>query len=202
MKFLHLTEPDHYFQQCMDLYHSEFNYEIREPDEVFTQSFNLKRKDEERYHFIAAYEDDTLYGFIAFHLEVTYRIGYIVYLVVNPEVRGKQIARQLMNEAEDIMVKLCENNGTVLEHIMLECEKDADGNSPLDSFYTKFGFSKTNFNYYQPGLHDDAPVPMNLYLKTSSKTEALTAIQHIYRVKYIQCNDIESETIDHLLAVM
>ncbi|MFC6293071.1 hypothetical protein BHU61_11400 [Macrococcus epidermidis] len=202
MKFLHLTEPDHYFQQCMDLYNAEFDYEIREPIEVFTQSFNVKRKDEERYHFIAAYEDDTLYGFIAFHLEVTYRIGYIVYLVVNPEVRGKQIARQLMDEAEDIMVKLCENNGTVLEHIMLECEKDGDGNSPLDSFYKKFGFSKTDFNYHQPGLHEDDPVPMNLYLKTSNKTEARTAIEHIYRVKYIQCNNIDPKTIDHLLAEM
>lgn len=202
MKFLHLTETDHYFQKCMALYDTEFDYDIQEPIEVFHQSFKLKQQDEERYHFIAAYYDDTLYGFIAFHLEITYRIGYIVYLVVNPEFRGNQVARQLMEEAEDIMVKLCENNGTTLEHIMLECEKDAQSNSPLDTFYKKFGFSKTTYNYHQPGLHNDAPVPMNLYLKSNDKLTAKTAIEHIYRVKYIQCNQINPETIDALIDVM
>ncbi|MCU7557905.1 GNAT family N-acetyltransferase [Macrococcus capreoli] len=202
MKFLHLTEADHYFHKCMDLYQSEFDYEIREPVEVFEQSFNIKRQDEERYHFIAAYEDDTLYGFIAFHLEITYRIGYIVYLVVNPEVRGKQVARKLMAEAEEVMVKHCENNGTTLEHIMLECEKNDAGKSPLDKFYKKFDFVKTNLNYHQPGLHNDAAVPMNLYLKTSHHPTAKAAIEHIYRVKYIQCNQIKPEIIEALISEM
>lgn len=202
MKFLHLTEADHYFNKCMTLYDTEFDYDIREPIEVFHQSFNIKKQDEERYHFIAAYEDDTLCGFIAFHLEVMYRIGYIVYLVVNPEVRGQQIARQLMNEAEDVMVKLCENNGTTLEHIMLECEKDEDGNSPLDAFYKKFDYKVTDYNYYQPGLHNDAPVPMNLYLKSSNPDNSKAAIEHIYRIKYIQCNQINPETIEALIETM
>ncbi|WP_414042063.1 GNAT family N-acetyltransferase [Macrococcus animalis] len=202
MKFLHLTETDHYFQKCMTLYDTEFDYDIREPIEVFEQSFKLKQQDEERYHFIAIFEDDTLYGFIAFHLEIMYRIGYVVYLVVNPKVRGKQIARQLMNEAEDIMVKLCENNGTSLEHIMLECEKDNDGNSPLHTFYEKFGYSKLDYNYHQPGLHNDEAVPMNLYLKTNDYDSSKKAIEHIYRVKYIQCNQIKPEIIETLIDAM
>ncbi|WP_414047384.1 GNAT family N-acetyltransferase [Macrococcus equi] len=202
MKFLHLTETDHYFHQCMDLYRTEFDYEIREPVEVFDHSFDIKKRDEERYHFMAAYLDDELCGFIAFHLEVTYRIGYIVYLVVKPQVRGKQVARQLMDTAEDVMVKICENNGTSLEHIMLECEKDEDGNSPLDTFYKKFGFAKSDINYYQPGLHDDAPVPMNLYLKTSDQQTSKEAIQHIYRVKYTQCNKIDEAIIEQLIHQM
>ncbi|MCE4956712.1 GNAT family N-acetyltransferase [Macrococcoides caseolyticum] len=202
MKFLHLTETDHNFHECMNLYNNEFDYEIREPVEVFDQSFNIKKKDEQRYHFIAAYEDDTLQGFIAFHLEITYRIGYIVYLVVSPKARGKQIARMLMTEAEEVMVKLCENNGTSLAHIILECEKNSEGISPLDAFYKKFGFSKTDYHYHQPGLHNDDPVPMNLYLKTSDKQRVKPAIEHIYRVKYIQCNQINPEQIEQLIAMM
>lgn len=199
MKFIHLSETDHYFNQCMALYSDTFNYEVREPIEVFDASFNLKRKDEQRYHFIVALEGEDLVGFIAFHLEVTYRIGYIVYLVVNPKYRGKQVARQLMSEAEEVMVKYCEHNGTTLEHIMLECEKDENGFSPLDTFYKKFGYERSQFNYHQPGLHNDAPVPMNLYIKSENPSNIKAAIEHIYRIKYVYCNHIDTQIVDALI---
>lgn len=203
MKLISLNSTDHYFNQSMELYTKEFPAEICEPVEVFYKSFDLKSKNYERYHFVVAYEDNTVLGFIAFHLEVTYSIGYIVYLVVNEKARGKNIARTLMNEAEQTMKTLCEENGTTLKTIMLECEKDAHGKSPLAGFYDKFGFEQYEINYYQPGLRSDAPVPMNLFVKSlESHNNQQFAIEYIYRTKYGTCNEIDEHIINDLLSNM
>ncbi|QNR08954.1 GNAT family N-acetyltransferase [Macrococcoides canis] len=203
MKIISLNSADHYFNQCMALYTKEFPKSICEPIDVFYNSFDLKHQDFERYHFIAAYENNTLLGFTSFHLEVMYNIGYIVYLVVSEEARGKNIARALMNEAEFIMTTLCEKNGTTLNTIILECEQDESGNSPLESFYEKFGFYLYDIHYYQPGLHNDAPVPMNLFVKTIiNNSSPQRSIEHIYRTKYIHCNKIDPAIVEDLIQEM
>ncbi|WP_157820112.1 GNAT family N-acetyltransferase [Macrococcoides caseolyticum] len=203
MEIISLNSANHYFNECMALYTKEFPESICEPIDVFYNSFDLKHQDFERYHFIAAYENDTLLGFASFHLEVMYNIGYIVYLVVSEEARGKNVARALMNEAEIIMKSLCEQNGTTLNTIMLECEQDAAGNSPLESFYEKFGFYLYDINYHQPGLHNDAPVPMNLFVKNIiNDSSPQLAIEHMYRTKYILCNKIDSVVIEDLIQQM
>lgn len=186
-----LTEPNHYFEQAMELYKSEFPSAIREDKQVFLESFKVKQQDSTRYYFLCTIQDEQVTGFITFHYEKQYSIGYIVYLVVNPAFRGQHIAVQLMNEANQIMNKA--------KYIMLECEKDSDGNSPLDQFYSKFGFEKADYTYVQPGLQGGHPVPMNLYVKGTMDESLRPAVAHIYRVKYSETNHINPKLLEEYI---
>lgn len=197
MEIKYITEPDHYFEQAMAIYTQAFPMDIQEDIEVFNESFNLKHQDESRYHFICAVDKEEVTGFISFHLETEAKIGFIVYLVVNPLYRGQQIASDLMHAAEEIMLEHCPN----LQMIMLECEKEADGSSPLHQFYQKYGFELTTLPYLQPGLHQPLPLPMNLYVKTIGKFDEEN-IYYIYKVKYTKTNLISPDLIDSYIEHM
>lgn len=186
-----LTEPNHYFKQAMELYHEEFPLHIREDTQVFIESFQLKQQQRDRYHFLCMIEEERVAGFITFHYEPADAIGYIVYLVVHPDFRGQHIAVQLMHAAFHLMKQA--------KYIMLECEKEPNGDSPLHQFYNKLGFEKTNYNYVQPGLQGGEAVPMNLYVKGPQDESLKYAVAHIYRVKYRETNHIDSSLIDQYI---
>lgn len=188
---IQLTEPNNYFDEAMKLYQQEFDEDIREDVNVFKESFRLPN---ERYYFLCYLINDHVAGFITFHYEPAYRIGYIVYLVVDPRYRGYSIAAQLMHEAERVMDQT--------HYIMLECEKDASGHSPLDAFYKKFGFKAADFNYVQPGLHGGPPVPMNLYVKGAHDDKLIASVSHIYKVKYGQTNHIDLSLLEQYISAM
>ncbi|UTH13782.1 GNAT family N-acetyltransferase [Macrococcus equipercicus] len=183
MTVINITE-DFYFEEAMTLYGQTFPAEIRESEEVFRRSLQLLN---DRYQFIGLTIDDQLAGFITFHVEKDYHIGFIVYLVVHPAYRGQHVASRLLAYAEERMTAI----DCSLETIMLECEKDQYGVSPLESFYKKFNYVKYPIFYMQPSLQNNDPVPMNLFIKKIKKSRQLfLAITQMYIAKYHDANGI------------
>lgn len=196
--FKFVDSTDDLFKEAMKLYNKSFDEEIREDIDVFERSFKLNKTDDSKYHFLVALKDGKFSGFISFHLEKEAHVGYIVYLVVDPKYRGQRISEQLMNEAERIM----KMHDPSLSFIMLECEKDVDGKSPLESFYRKFDFYPLDIDYLQPALHGGNPVPMNLFLKTfnhDSRETKLDAIKTMYLEKFNKTNRVREELLNEYM---
>ncbi|TDM10439.1 GNAT family N-acetyltransferase [Macrococcus lamae] len=193
--FVNITKST-FFDEAMALYGETFPINIREPEQVFLNSMSLS---DERYHFVGMVIADKLVGFITFHLEKQYHIGFIIYLVVHPDYRGRNIAAKLMNYAEERMSSI----DTDLESIMLECEQDENRNSPLEPFYKKFDYHKYPIYYMQPGLRDDQPVPMNLFVKTiKDSRQRFLAITQIYTAKYHEANGISLTKLQDYISTM
>lgn len=195
MKFIDIT-PHYFFDEAMTLYGQTFPYEIRESEDVFLNSL---RMGSERYHFVGIKIDDRLAAFITFHIEKDHHVGFIVYLVVHPDFRGQKLAAKLIAYAEARMLTV---DGR-LETVVLECEKDAFGSSPLESFYNKFDYHCYPIFYMQPGLHGDAPVPMNLFIKQLHDSSTIfLAITQIYIAKYNEANGISLTTLQDYISRM
>lgn len=198
LTFKSIDSTDDLFEEAMKLYNTSFDEEIREDVEVFERSFELNKENCSKYHFLVALKNDKFSGFVSFHLEKEAHIGYIVYLVVDPEYRGQHIAGQLMQEAERIM----KTYDPSLSFVMLECEKEASGKSPLESFYRKFDFHPLDIDYLQPALHGGDPVPMNLFLKSFNQTSddtQLNAIKAMYLEKFSKTNLVSTELLNEYM---
>lgn len=199
MNFVSVTSQDDYFEQAMHIYHEAFDEDIREDIGVFEAGFQIKEQDARRFHFICAVNEKRVLGFINFLVDPYTKTGYIVYLVVDEKARGQQLAKQLMNVAFQTM----EQSAHSIDTIFLECEKDNNGVSPLDAFYKKFGFELSSVNYHQPGLRNDIPVPMNLYIKhVAQNPHYLDDIITLFTSKYHQYNGIELELLKPLVHKM
>ncbi|MGA8937652.1 MAG: GNAT family N-acetyltransferase [Acidobacteriaceae bacterium] len=86
---------------------------------------------------ILAEENDSLAGFLIFHLDGTdrERMGYIDTLDVSPEFRRRGIAKLLMREAE--RQALAEGCAALVLHVFT-------GNEPAIQFYTSNDFVRSN----------------------------------------------------------
>lgn len=121
--------------------------------------------------FLTLAEDEGPLGFAYFELLEEARMGYIVYIAVDGERRGRAVGSRLL---EDVVARLDEaskDRGIACDGVMLEVERVEDAHDEADRaererrmrFFAKHGACLLTSGYRQPPAQPAFPsVPLNL----------------------------------------
>lgn len=203
-----------HLDKVLQLYNESFPFEVREPHDTFIHSLQYATDCfPNSFRLIIGFQDEELVAFSTGHYLAAVNTGFIVYIAINPLMRGKGIGSQTLLKMEGILnedAKLAGMpalNALVLEaeapentHTMMEKEECLSRNQ----FFHKNGFKQNlDLEYVQPPLHnDDKSIPLNLFIKVSKKSQLdkeyiKRIIQAIYHEKYFKVNQIDKEVLSH-----
>lgn len=205
-----------YWCVAMELYDDSFPIEVREPHDVFVRSIEQgKVIAPSTYHFLVGLdENDQLAGFAAAHYLSEVNFGFIVYIVVNPSLRGQGTGAKLLRQVEFLLEQDAKKaHQKSLQGILLETEKEEIVHTDEDRqdcikrnlFFSKQGYVlMQNVLYLQPPLHpaDHTCVPLNLFVKMLSQVGALSEtelrriVSAIYKEKYGRMNLIPQSVLE------
>ena len=205
---------DHYLKQAFALYNAAFPVELREDHQVLLDSLK-NNGDPEGFCFLTGLLDGNVVALATAHYLADINIGFIVYIVTDPDIRGKGTGKETLKKVEEILNERAIRNGTGgLDAMLLETEKEEDAVSLQDKeecqkrarFFNRNGYVKQeNQLYLQPPLHgENQGVPLHLYVKYLGeegwgREEIHQAIYSIYKGKYLAVNRININSLNRCL---
>lgn len=138
---------DKYFQRFHELMEREFSTEDLIPMEQHKRQFALGERPNAKYkpHILLAVNasGQVLGGVVSYYLNFG-RLGYIEYVVTDPQIRSKGVGRKLLQEVEQTMKNKYKAVGTILETSFVKDEGfNADEflkSMKRDKFYRRAGY--------------------------------------------------------------
>jgi GNAT superfamily N-acetyltransferase len=208
-----------YLDDALTLYDHSFPLEVREPHNVFLKSLEYAgTRTPNTFRFLIGMEDHQLVSLATGHYFANINAGFIVYLVANPDMRGKGIGQQTIMRLEKLLNQDAIVAGkTSIDSIFLETEMQELAHSEMEKedcfkrerFFNKNGYKKiSEIEYLQPPLHSGgSEVPLNLFAKSFNqagvgKNDVKAAVQTIYKEKYSHVNGIDNGVLEKCLYKM
>ncbi|MGD7045691.1 GNAT family N-acetyltransferase [Jeotgalibacillus proteolyticus] len=210
-----LTHLDRVFE----LYDQAFPIEVRESHSIFVNSIEYARnKKPNNFRFLVGFEGEQLVSFATGHYFAEANIGFIVYIVNDPFVRGKGLGAKTLLKLEELLNKDAVLAGNKqLKAIILETEtqemvhtkEEKEDCIKRNRFFERNNYKQyERIDYLQPPLHlGDINVPLNLFIKNQQRIEITeaeirVAIRAIYKEKYYVVNQIDKNVLNKCLEKM
>lgn len=153
------------------LYEASFEVVLRLPTAFLREAVaSPKRHGKTRFLTLAEDEEGPL-GFAYFELLESARMGYVVYIVVNPARRGRAVGSALLQDVVGRLADEAKNQGCACGGVMLEVERVEDAHDEADRaererrlrFFAKHGARVLTSGYLQPPAQPGFPsVALNL----------------------------------------
>lgn len=197
-----------YWEPALALYEQSFPIEVREPADVFVQSWSA----EAGFHFLIGVEDGQVAAMATAHFMEDVRVGFVVYLLVNPQVQSRGLGAQMLAYAEAVLGEDARAAGCELRGMVLETEREEDMETEEERidcqrrmrFFARNGYERlAGVAYVQPPLtpESESVVPLHLLMKrfpgqwVGSEQEIRDVIRSMYRNKYGKANGISDEVL-------
>jgi len=194
------SEADPLFWPALEFYVESFPRDEREAlsrvSKVARGAPELCECPEHRVHMAVADVDGRLGGIRYFSYDARAKLGFFIYLAVEPEFRKHGIGTQLVEYGKEVCQRDAEEMGSTLEAIFFECERPELAETPEDRkirddrirYFLNRGAVIVSKDYYQPALGPDrASVPLWLLaypLSSDLNWSELVAAFHRYCLGY------------------
>ncbi|ETI66258.1 GNAT family N-acetyltransferase [Neobacillus vireti] len=203
-------------EKALIIYDQAFPIEVRESHNIFFESLQYaKCRKPNSFRFLVGFEGGQLVSFATGHYLADTNLGFIVYLVTNPDVRSKGLGSKTLLKIEELLNKDAISAGNVsLRAIILETEKQELVHTEEEKvdcikrsrFFERNGYYQyKEINYIQPPLHNgECNVPLNLFINKNdiSKEEIKDFIRVMYQEKYCLVNGIDKKVLRTCLKEM
>lgn len=201
-------------QQALQLYQATFPPELLEPTGVLLRGIELGGElAPSAYHFLIGTDDSGhVVAMATVHYLARVKMGFVVYLLVDPAARSKGLGGQLLAEVERRLRQDAALQGERLRGIVLETEREEDMHDEqerLDAvrrtdFFKRSGFVQMEgICYLQPPLEPQSreTVPLHLFIRTCdgeaspTREELQEIVWTMYQEKYGRMNGIGEDVL-------
>lgn len=193
-----LSGRDPSFKPVMELYRRSFPPDEREPVWRIREWIHPLRLSAPGLkiarHLLVVERGDAPLGFSLFEFFCEVGMGFAVYLVVDPEERGKWLGQRLFNCSLERMRLDAGFAGVPFHGCVLEVERIEDAADEEDRvirerrlrLFHHLGARIITPTYVQPALTPDLqPTPLNLmWLEQQPGLQPQEIVQHFYRIEF------------------
>ncbi|ARJ50954.1 hypothetical protein [Staphylococcus lutrae] len=216
MHFAHIQSiQDPWYLPALAFYMDKLDPLVTEDESVFEQSLKTE-KTQYDFVFIVGIENDEIVTFATAHYEATTNVGFIVYLLAQPDEQCESRLKSMLEQIEKEINKISnQRHGRDVNFFMFEStleSPDVDTETAHKiafrrRFLVQNGYERQNdITYLQPSLdRNGKPVPLDLYIKANiplTKDIYGTSIKSAYILKYVFANRIPRRIIYPLLVKM
>ncbi|WP_232697574.1 GNAT family N-acetyltransferase [Brevibacillus daliensis] len=203
-------------QGALTLYEHTFPEELREPNEIMLRGVTDKATAAPNaFHLVVGTDEQgKVVAASTAHYFAKSKMGFIVYMMVDPTYQSSGIGGKLLGELERLFLEDASKHGEGLTGFVLETERLEDAHDEEEKVLTekRMRFFKRhglvfveNFPYKQPPLWATSPeVPLHLMVKWTGEhkeyvqNDWLEVTQTIYLEKYRNINRIDSAILSSM----